>query len=387
MENSTIMNSSALPHWQMPFPFVIATMVYLIANIITSVVINSLLIVIIKSSPSLRTPPNSHLMNICANNVLTCIGMLFSLVCINVNSLKIDKEKSDLLSGVQLFVVFNSLIQYWGTFASIGFYRQRTIRRPGLSLRKRRQIVSRCITGNWIVSLLISMTCSLSFVQSSTYLVDTMDPFRVDYHLGRYKRTTPEQLIIIFIFLTVFILQLVIIMSSYYRICKTLNITVKFAKNRIKPWIQDHPAENSVQNETRDVPHRANKSNQPVDNNPSPYTISGTHACEDTIVHYQKCDQSLAFEDIIALENPMLATKIRKHYQDKRNLRKTLSTGSTASTKSEVPDFTDISMGADLDRYQMLKNNFILKKQNLKRDRVIILYECPDISTVVFSVQ
>ncbi|KAK6190717.1 hypothetical protein SNE40_002519 [Patella caerulea] len=366
MENNSALANSSNQHWEMPFGCIIFTIVYLALNIVISLFINTLLIVIMNYSPSLRTPPNTHLMNICANNLLMCTGMLFSLLCINFNTLQVEMAKSRALSGVQLFLVFNSMLQYWGTFAAIGYYRHKTIKRPTLSLGRRRHVVSRCITGNWIVSLLLSTTCSLSFTQSSPYLRDSIDPFRKEYYLGRRQDTPPEQLIIIFVFLTVFIMGLVVIISSYYSICKMLNITGRFAKNRIIPW-QRSP---SIPSDATDVPIQARQSYRSDGNNAGAYSISANIKGDNFIVHYQKCDHSLAFEDIIALENPILAVRIRQHYNQKRTLKPTLSTGSTASTRSKCVDFSDITTGAGLERYQMLKNNSILRNQSLKRDRV-----------------
>jgi hypothetical protein len=91
---------------------------------------------------------------------------------------------------------------------------------------------------------------------------------------------------------------------------------------------------------------------------------------ETFVVHYQKSNHTLAFEDIFALENPILAATMHSSRTQKRQLHMTLSATSTTSTRSKCPDFTDISPSADLQRFQTLKNSSALNKQSWRRDRV-----------------
>lgn len=83
-------------------------------------------------------------------------------------------------------------VQYWGAFASIGYYRFKTLHHPSLSLRVRRQLVSRAIAINWVISLLLAMTFSLANAHTSAYLPWTLDPFRHTYylHLPREEGST-----------------------------------------------------------------------------------------------------------------------------------------------------------------------------------------------------
>ncbi|XP_046568191.1 uncharacterized protein LOC124276587 [Haliotis rubra] len=358
--------SSSCEVWELPYGVTVFALLCLSVNIVVSLLINALLMLILQHSPSLKTPPNSHLLNICINNILLCISMLLSMVGVNVNSVSdVTYEMSQALSGTQLFIVYNSLLQYWGTFASIGYYRQKTIKEPSLTLRTRRQIVSRSIVGNWIISLLLSMTCSLTYAGTSNIMETTLDPFRKDYYLSNTSTFAVEQMAIILFILGVFLVGLVTIFSSYYSIFKTLNVTGTFAKNRVTPW-QRAP---SLASDVADLTVPCGRSYHPADAAAGrPFTVS--QKSNDTLVHYQKCDNTLAFEDILALENPIRAVNLQKQDNQKRQLQMTLSSGSTSSTRSRCPDFTDISLGADLERFQMLKNSSALRNQFLRRDRV-----------------
>ncbi|GFO09797.1 hypothetical protein PoB_003630200 [Plakobranchus ocellatus] len=102
---------------------VVAVTVILAGNVAFSLFLNILLVLIIQYSPSLRTPPNSHLLNICINNLMLCLNMVLCILCLTFNSVDLGLDESEMLSGLQLFLTYNSLLQYWGTFASIGYYR------------------------------------------------------------------------------------------------------------------------------------------------------------------------------------------------------------------------------------------------------------------------
>ena len=99
------------------------------------------------------------------------------------------------------------------------------------------------------------------------------------------------------------------------------------------------------------------------------YTICPGYSDPSAIVHYHRDEHNLLYEDIFALENPILANNIR-NMRIKHPLQFTLSSSSTASNKSRCPDFSDITPGGDLDRRQTIKNNNALCKQSLRRDRV-----------------
>ena len=357
--------------WDLPSSMVLISLVYLCVNILVSLFINALLIIIIQCSPVLRTPPNSHLVNICINNILLSISMLLSMVCVNINSVHINEEGSNALSGIQLFIVMNALLQYWGSFAAIGYYRFKTIKEPSLSLKTRRHIVSKSISGNWIVSLILSMTCSLSFARTSSDLRITLDPFRADYYIWPKHTFSVNQLIIFLVIVSFFLVGFAIIAFSYYKIFKILNIAVSFAKNRVRPWQRTQ----SVSVENFDVP--VQRTYQPTKANSTQqqqqqraFTVSDN--LENCMVHYQKRDHSLCFEDIIALENPILAANRKTSPPQKIPVHATLSNVSMTSQKSKCPDFTDISLGADMDRIQKFKNSSALKNQSMRRARMSV---------------
>ncbi|XP_046353702.2 uncharacterized protein LOC124133365 [Haliotis rufescens] len=358
--------SSGCEVWELPYGVTVLALLCLSVNIVVSLLINALLMLILQHSPSLKTPPNSHLLNICINNILLCISMLLAMVGVNVNGVNdVTYEVSQALSSTQLFIVYNSLLQYWGTFACIGYYRKKTIKEPSLTLRIRRQIVSRSIAGNWIISLLLSTTCSLIYRGTSNIMETTLDPFRKDYYQSKMSTFAAEQMTIILFILGVFLVGFVTIFSSYYSIFKTLNVTGTFAKNRVTPF-QRAP---SLASDVADLTVPCGRSYHPADAPAGrPFTVS--QKSNDTlVVHYQKCDNTLAFEDILALENPIRAANLVKQDHQKRQLQMTLSNGSTTSTRSRCPDFSDISLGADLERFQMMKNSSALRNQFLRRDR------------------
>ncbi|XP_041377749.1 uncharacterized protein LOC121390092 [Gigantopelta aegis] len=368
--NSTTNTTDTSPFsetiWELPSSLVVITLAYLCVNILVSLFINSLLIIIIQCSPALRTPPNSHLVNICINNILLSISMLLSMVCVKINTIDISEEGSNALSGIQLFIVLNALLQYWGSFAAIGYYRFKTIKEPSLSLKTRRHMVSKSISGNWIVSLILSMTCSLSFASTSSDLNITLDPFRVNYYIPSKHKFSVDQLIIFLVIICSFLVGFTIIVFSYYKIFKMLNIAVSFAKNRVRPWQRTQ----SVSVENLDVP--VQRTYQPTKANPTQHAFTVSNNLENCMVHYQKCDHSLCFEDIIALENPIQAASRKNNPPNKMPVQATLSNISMTSQKSRCPDFTDISLGADMDRIQKLKNSSALQNQSLRRARMSV---------------
>lgn len=356
--------------WDLPLCAVIFSIVHLSINIVFGFLTNALLMLIIYNSPSLRTPPNTHLVNISINNITLCFCMLLSLTSV---SLKGKPEEVKTLAGVQLFMITNSLLQYLCTFASIGLYRIQTIKRPSLPLKVRKRLVSRSVTGGWLVTCLLSLMYCLSFSKYDNILSTTLSPFQRTFsndHGEAYL--TVEQLSVVGIIIIAFLSGLLVIFVSYYNICKALDLRGPLSKNKIGPWNRNLSFSSDatvdfqfpIRNYTPEPGHPKAEGGYP-----KLFMVSGEES-DGVIVHYHKSEHTLAFEDIFALENPILANRRNQMILNKRPLQKTLSNTSTSSTRTRNEDFTDISPSADLQRVQNLKNKTALRKQNLRRDRI-----------------
>ncbi|XP_053375259.1 uncharacterized protein LOC123534856 [Mercenaria mercenaria] len=372
-DNTTIPETEGPEVWSMPFAATIVTVVYLALNAIVGLSANCLLIIIINHSPTLKTPANSHLINICANNLVLCLCMVLSLLSI---LLPLDlRNKINILTGFHVFLISNCLFQYWGTFASIGYYRSKIIKSPSMSIRRRRQIITRCLATSWATSLLVSLMVCLSHIEHDVFACMTLNPFQNEFLIcGNERKYSAQRLGIVVISILVFFIMLVIVVTSYQKVFKALNKGNPFCKNRIAPVSRSISLPSEVTDDTSANP----QSNQVcgIQNGQSDkavYTISrkDIKTESDIVVHYQRNDSitMLTFEDIIALENPILATHMRRQILQRRPLQLTRSTASNNSVKSKGQDFTDISASADLQRFQNFKNNSALRNYFLRRDR------------------
>ncbi|XP_062599611.1 uncharacterized protein LOC134261179 [Saccostrea cucullata] len=343
---------------------VVFSIVFMGIDIVFSLLTNVLLMMTIINAPSLRTPPNNHLLNIGVNNILLCFCMILSLV--SVGTRREDLVNVQSFTGFQLFIVSNCSLQYLCAFASICIYRKTTIKRPSLCLRMRKRMVTRSILCGWITSVLLSIVFCLSFMPNDDRACDTLNPFQREFRsCDSRKRFTSEQLVVLVIYLGIYITGLVIIFSSYYNICKSLNLTGSFGKSRVSPWNRNLSLSSDPGTESAEQTQQVNSDSDFV----KPYTISSGN-CEDIIVHYQRSEHALTFEDIFALENPILASKLKQNVFEKRPLKPTLSNTSTQSTKSKHCTFTDISPDGNLQRIQNIKNASALRNQSLRRDRI-----------------
>ncbi|XP_070206292.1 uncharacterized protein [Littorina saxatilis] len=442
------------PVWQYPAAVVIATTVVTSAVTLAGLLLNAVLVMTIQCSPSLKTPPNSHLLNICLNNLVLGVHALLALPSLHLNGVHVHSKGSEVLSGLQLFLLMHCLLQYWGAFASIGYYRFRTIHHPSLSLRVRKLIVSRAITTSWIISLLLAMTFSLTSAQASVYLPCTLDPFRCSFYLDTPKtpntdeRGSGEELgdmmwpqdselvVVMALVVVVLLLGLLVILASYYSICRTLNVAGRMGKTRISPWPPTSPSLPSLPSLPSPPPitslarpvhvpvsdagdassNRAAVASGGRSYRPEPegqlFCVTGPQGSgfEATwIVHYQKLDHGDFIDDLLTLEkaghvmhSSRSASSRRELYASKRPLGATLSNGSTTSSvktsTSNCPDFSDISLGADIVRLQKLRCSSALKKQSVRRERgslsnasknslvMLIIYLCCSLPLIVCQV-
>ena len=373
LNDSLLTNETTTPlagNWSIPEPVVILSMTYVGFNLLTSLSTNCLLILIINYSPSLRTPANSHLINICANNLVMCLCMAISIVTMFA---PVDtEEKINILTGFHVFFITNCFLQYLGTFASIGHYRSRIIRTPSMSMRVRRQIIARSLTSSWAVSLVMSLMVCLCHVEEDMFACLTLNPFKRTFFICTDVHIPVKRLTVMSLCVCVFVLIFIVILNAYIRIFKALIQGGPFGRNRILPVSRSF----SIPSEPGDVQtHIAciyTENGHVTESDKHLYAVNGKKKKDtERVVHFQKHEQInvMSFEDILALENPILAAKLRRQMFQKRPLCLTQSNTSNASMKSKGPEFTDISAGADLQRYQNHKNKSALRNHFLKRDK------------------
>lgn len=361
LNDSNITDEEFLP---LSLHIVVFSIVFMGIDIVFSLLTNILLMMTIINAPSLRTPPNNHLLNIGLNNVILSLCMVLSLV--SVGTRRNDLVYVQSFTGFQLFIVSNCSLQYLCAFASICIYRKTTIKRPSLCLRMRKRMVTRSILCSWITSILLSLIFCLSFMPNDELVCDTLNPFQREFRSCKSRSSlSSEQAVILVIYIGAYAAGLIVIFSSYYSICKSLNLTGSFGKSRVSPWNRNSSLSSDMGTEASDQTQQLNNDGEYV----KPYTISSGN-CEDITVHYQRSEHALTFEDIFALENPILAAKLKQNVFEKRPLKPTLSNTSTQSTKSKNCTFTDISPDGNLQRIQNIKNASALRNQFLRRDRV-----------------
>ncbi|XP_033749052.1 uncharacterized protein LOC117333738 [Pecten maximus] len=356
--------------WNMPIYTVILSVIYLALDVVFGLLTNTLLIMIIYNSPSLRTPPNSHLVNISINNILLCVCIVFSLT--TVSARPGDMTDNRILTGVQLFLTSVCSMQYLCTFASIGFYRNRTMQKPSLTLKVRRTIVSRSIIISILITYLLGLVFTIAFLRDDDDVSLTLNPFQRRFEVNAVPanvQLTADQLCALGFISIVYTVGLIITFRCYYNICRTLNITGTIGRNRVLPLNRNCSLSSDA---TGDLNIHSRTTYAPEDTNSfsRPYSIQSDDLDSSIIVHYKRNENLLAFEDIFALENPILAASLKTRLNPKIALGNTLSNSSSISTRSVCPNFADISPGADLQRLQTIKNNSALKKQSLRRDRI-----------------
>jgi hypothetical protein len=142
-------------------------------------------------------------------------------------------------------------------------------------------------------------------------------------------------------------------------------LTGTFRKSRISPWNRNSSLSSEAGTDAFEQTQQTTGDGDFM----KPYSIS-SGISDDIVVHYQRSEHALTFEDMFALENPILAAKLKQNNFEKKPLKPTLSVTSTQSTKSKNCTFTDISPVANLQRIQNIKNASALRNQSLRRDRV-----------------
>lgn len=249
METVSVANLSCSPFstvevvvewWIMPRAYFVITMAVLTSTVLLAASANTLLVVTIWLSPSLKTPPNAHLVNICSNNLALCLAGLFailSLVCSGFDDL--DPRVVRAFGDVYLLLGSTCFLHYWLAFAAIGYYRTVTLRRPSLQLKTRRRLISRTIVLGWTLATGAALGLILASVNVSTSV--NWNPFRRRIHvtdLIGYDSLGAGQTVLVTVIVLMVLAAVVVMAYSYYWILKTLfrNAPVVCASNRIMPW-------------------------------------------------------------------------------------------------------------------------------------------------------
>ena len=108
--------------WRHPPAVVAAATAALLAVSVAGAALNALLVLTVHSSPSLRTPPNSQLLNICLNGLLLALHALLALPALHLDrGLQGGHDTGGAggaggaggtaLSGLQLFLAMHCLLQ------------------------------------------------------------------------------------------------------------------------------------------------------------------------------------------------------------------------------------------------------------------------------------
>lgn len=108
---NTSNHSAEAALWYYPPEVTIVATVAMAMAATAGILLNTLLVMTIQFSPSLKTPPNAHLLNICFNNLLLGLHVLVSLPTLHMSGATIRGKTDEVLSGLQLFLVMHCLLQ------------------------------------------------------------------------------------------------------------------------------------------------------------------------------------------------------------------------------------------------------------------------------------
>ena len=312
-----------------------------------------------------QTPPNAHLVNICVTNLSLCVGMLLSIASLLVHSPGVER----VLGNLQLFVCVTCFLQYWSIFADIGFYRYKTIKRPSMQLRRRRRMIVRSIVVGWVGAILLGVAVTVLFADSHTMV--SWNPFRRKVEpIGVNWRTalSVRQTVALYAIALTITGCMAVLAKSYYCIFKTLYRARRLLRTRVAPWTRT----GSVSSDCGEWPRpnrRAYRPDEPTTDR-SVFTMSGsgaTTAADNFIVHFQKPNHNLSLDEIFALETPLKA-HVQIIRSTHRHLQPTLS-NTSLSAQRHCLEFSDISPGAELVRFQRIKNNCAMRTQSLRSAR------------------
>ncbi|KAI8492237.1 hypothetical protein Bbelb_301340 [Branchiostoma belcheri] len=124
----------------------------MISLLIFSMVFNLLLGGTLALTPSLRTPPNALLMNICVTSIVLCVSMAMQLPSV----LDPQRPLTGPVCDAVLFLDSLCGIEYWFSFISIAVYRIKTLHDTQFSVRYKKTLAAVCISAGWLIALLFS---------------------------------------------------------------------------------------------------------------------------------------------------------------------------------------------------------------------------------------
>ncbi|KAK3773074.1 hypothetical protein RRG08_016178 [Elysia crispata] len=187
-----------------------------------------------------------------------------------------------------------------------------------------------------------------------------------------------EHVAVTMVILLAFSAGLIVILTAYHSICKTLNAVSYVGRNRISPR-QTSP---HFQSDSSDLTLSMARSYRPQ------YTISSPSYLGGTLTRDHKEVFQVVFnknENSVTIDDSQISTSLCQdedrprrtpapghaptppstiersrtlsEYGQRRKLTATLSNTSTGSLRSRAPEFTDISIGADLLRFQREHQN------------------------------
>ena len=354
--------------WVMSRSCYVITLTLLSLEASLALLSNSLLIVTIRYSPSLKTPPNSQLISICVNNLLLVLNMILGLVSLYISSSTRPSVlyTLDVLGNLQLFLTSTSCLQYWCIFSAIGFYRCTTLHRPSMSTRTRKTIVCRSIWIGWFLSTFSGMMLALAFRSSKTII--NWNPFRQRIVYDKIPPLTLYQSLALLLLLGVFLGGLIMLVSSYYRIFRMLYVNRPFCQNRVYPLVRNA----SISSEDNDLTLAVRPSYRPTIAfpSPTPFTISGNTFGDNSLtVHFNKSGNSVSM-DFTALENPIRAHRFSTVPQPLPHQQLQQQTSNASRNSIPNAEFTDISPVGEMQRSQRFKTTCALRNQSMKRERL-----------------
>ncbi|KAK6967880.1 hypothetical protein BgiMline_027730 [Biomphalaria glabrata] len=189
----------------------------------------------------------------------------------------------------------------------------------------------------------------------------------------KHNSATKEHVAVTLIILLAFSVGLGIILTAYYSICRTLNVVSIVGRNRVCPR-QQSP---HIHSDSNDLTMSVARSYRPQYSVSTPSFIGEVLSKEHKdafIVMYNKQDSTVIIDDLVSgSETRTQRTTSSRNENgrgEKKNLSSTLSNSSNNSVKSKTPEFTDISRGEDLLRFQKEQSQTLQSRHSVRRESI-----------------
>ena len=226
-----------LEEWKMSYGLFLGVVLVLTLILIIAMCSNVLLIVTIWRSPSLKTPPNAHLVNICVNNLTLCVAGLFGLLSLVCSYFNTGPKVVAVFGHIRLFLTPVCFLQYWIIFAAISHYRCRTIKLPSLSLKTRRQLIGRTIVFGWLFASTAGLAAVFAFrVQLSAMGWNGFRTHMKQLQSPGFEPINSGQKAVLVLMLSGILGACLIMVYSYYWIFRTLLDCKPICSSRVTPW-------------------------------------------------------------------------------------------------------------------------------------------------------